>query len=101
MLNRDIAAVLAKRGHTDTVIIAECGLPIPEDVLCIDVSIKIGKPSFLTVLKAVTADMESLGMTLAQEIEDSNQVLNNEKLENNNATAIQYISHEDRKSTRL
>jgi len=98
MLNRDIAAVLAKLGHTDTVIIADCGLPIPEDVLCIDVSIKIGKPSFLTVLKAVTADMEIEGMTLAQEIEDSNQVLNNEILENYNATAIQYISHDDLKN---
>lgn len=98
MLNRDIAGVLAKLGHTDTVMIADCGLPIPEDVLCIDVSLEAGKPSFLTVLKAVTADMEIEEMTLAQEIKDNNQVLNHEILENYNATAIQYISHSDLKN---
>ncbi|HLR40525.1 MAG TPA: D-ribose pyranase [Virgibacillus sp.] len=98
MLNRDIAGVLAKLGHTDTIMIADCGLPIPEDVLCIDVSIEAGKPSFLTVLKAVTADMEIEEMTLAQEMKDNNQVLNHEILENYNATAIQYISHSDLKN---
>src|SRR5690625_2835763 len=98
MLNRDIAAVLAKLGHTDTVMIADCGLPIPEDVLCIDVSIEVGKPSFLTVLKAVTADMEIEGMTLAQEIKDNNQVLNHEVLENYHTAVIQYISHDDLKN---
>jgi len=98
MLNRNIAAVLAKLGHTDTVVITDCGLPIPEDVLCIDVSIEIGKPSFLTVLKAVTGDMEMEGMTLAQEIKDNNQALNHEISENYHATAIQYISQDDLKN---
>src|SRR5699024_11347722 len=98
MLNRDIAGVLAKLGHTDTIMIADCGLPIPEDVLCIDVSIEAGKPSSLTVLKAVTADMEIEEMTLAQEMKDNNQVLNHEILENYNDTAIQYISHSDLKN---
>lgn len=94
MLNRDIAAVLAKLGHTDTVVITDCGLPIPENIWCIDVSIKLGAPSFLTVLESVTADMAIEGMILAQEIKEDNQPLHQAILEAYQDTQVQYISHE-------
>ena len=31
-LNRDIARVLACLGHTDSIVIADCGLPVPPGV---------------------------------------------------------------------
>ena len=31
-LNRDIARVLATMGHTDRLVIADCGLPVPAGV---------------------------------------------------------------------
>ncbi len=94
MLNRDIAAILAKLGHTDTIVIADCGLPIPEDVKCIDLSIELGKPGFLEVLKAVTFDMAVEEMILAGEIKENNNVLHDELLENYCTQAIAYVSHE-------
>ena len=49
-LNRDIARVLARMGHTDSLVIADCGLPVPDGVECIDVSLAAGVPDFFAVL---------------------------------------------------
>lgn len=46
VLNSEIAAVLASLGHTDKIVIADCGLPVPEGVKRIDLAIELGKPSF-------------------------------------------------------
>ncbi len=75
ILNRDIAAVLARLGHTDTIVIADCGLPIPESVRCIDLSLKQGVPSFLDVLSEVLDDMVVEGAVCATEIETKNSEL--------------------------
>ena len=48
-LNRDIARVLATMGHTDSIVIADCGLPIPPGVECIDVSLKLGTLSLIHI----------------------------------------------------
>ena len=56
-LNRDIARVLACLGHTDSIVIADCGLPVPPGVECIDVSLALGEPGFARVLDTVLADM--------------------------------------------
>jgi D-ribose pyranase len=57
-LNRDIARVLAGMGHTDRVVIADCGLPVPDGVECIDVSLTLGVPGFFDVLDSVLADFK-------------------------------------------
>lgn len=94
VMNRDIAAILARLGHTDKIIIADCGLPIPESVPYVDLSIKKGTPSFLNVLKAVSDDIAIEGMTLAHEIKESNKVLHDEVLECYGNIPTQYIKHD-------
>ena len=42
ILNRDLAGIFAKIGHTDTIMIADCGLPIPDGVPCVDLSYTLG-----------------------------------------------------------
>ena len=46
VLNSEITSILASLGHTDTIVIADCGLPIPDGVKRIDLAVEIGKPSF-------------------------------------------------------
>lgn len=93
ILNRDIASVLAKLGHTDTIMIADCGLPIPNDIPCIDVSLELGTPSFSSVLRAVSADMMIEEMTLAAEIKNDNNALHEEITGAFQGIPINYISH--------
>ncbi|HLR67672.1 D-ribose pyranase [Virgibacillus alimentarius] len=97
ILNREIASVLANLGHTDTIIIADCGLPIPENIQCIDVSLGLGNPSFLTVLKAVTADMAVEEIMLANEIQIKNDELHQEIIKRHSDTPVHYIPHEELK----
>lgn len=58
ILNSDIAKVLADLGHTDTIVIGDCGLPVPAGVPKIDLALKPGTPSFLDVLTEVLKYME-------------------------------------------
>ena len=59
ILNSDIARVLAYMGHTDTLAIGDCGLPVPDTTERIDLAIEFGKPSFMDVLKPVSNDMQN------------------------------------------
>lgn len=97
ILNRDIATVLAKLGHTDTIVIGDCGLPVPNEVPCIDLSLEFGTPKFTSVLKAVSADMMIEEMTFANEIKDNNKVLYNEITEEYQEIPKNYITHENLK----
>lgn len=97
ILNRDIATILARLGHTDTIVIADCGLPVPEHVPCIDLSIRLGIPGFSTVLEMICEDMVIEKMTFAQEIKGKNSALHTFLLKEYSEIPFDYISHEDLK----
>ncbi|MDM5340618.1 D-ribose pyranase [Fictibacillus enclensis] len=75
ILNSEIAAVLARLGHTDTIVIADCGLPIPDNVKRIDISLTMGTPGFLETLRAVVEDMETEEITFAEELQENSAYL--------------------------
>ncbi|MCU4989430.1 D-ribose pyranase [Bacillus cereus] len=94
VLNSEIASVLASLGHTDTIVIADCGLPIPDGVKRIDLAVEIGKPSFLDVLQVVADDMEIEKVTLAEEVINKNAEVNKEIELKLIEPAFEYVSHE-------
>ncbi|GAB6486758.1 TPA: D-ribose pyranase [Bacillus cereus] len=94
VLNSEIAAVHASLGHTDTVVIADCGLPIPDGVKRIDLAVEIGKPSFLEVLQVVADDMAIEKVTLAEEVIINNAEVNKEIERKLIEPAFEYVSHE-------
>jgi D-ribose pyranase len=71
-LNREVSRVLAGMGHTDSLAIADCGLPVPDGVECIDLSIGLGDPTFLRVLDSVLADFKAERAVFASEAKDHN-----------------------------
>ena len=50
ILNRDIAAELARMGHTDRLLIADAGLTIPDSTRVIDLSLAENVPTAVDVL---------------------------------------------------
>ena len=68
ILNRELAGIFARIGHTDHIMIADCGLPIPDGVMCVDLAYKIGEPSFMAILDAVVADYKSEKVIIATEM---------------------------------
>ena len=75
LLNREIIAEVAALGHTEYLVIADCGLPVPKGVKSIDVSITAGTPSFLDVLNAVSEELVIESVILAEEIDEKNKSL--------------------------
>lgn len=73
-INSEIAAVLARLGHTDKIVLADAGLPIPESVKRIDLALRRGLPSLEETLKVVCQDMVCEKIYLATEISARNPV---------------------------
>lgn len=72
MLNSHIAKVLSDLGHTDTIVIGDVGLPVPDWIPKIDLALTLGTPSFIDTVNAVIADMEIEQVTIAQEMAAEN-----------------------------
>ena len=94
-LNRDISRVLARMGHTDSIAISDCGLPVPEGVECIDVSLALGDPPFLRVLETVLADFKVERAVFASEAKEQNAAVTDRagKLARENVR-VEFVTHE-------
>lgn len=99
ILNSDISRVLSYMGHTDCIAIGDCGLPIPDEVERIDLSLCFGEPTFMRTLEIVAGDMKVEKIILAEEIKEQNPKVLKEiedffaeqKLE------VEYVSHAELK----
>lgn len=72
IINADISRVLSYMGHTDTLAVGDCGLPIPDETERIDLALKLGVPSFMEVLMEVVKEMKVEKVILAEEIKEKN-----------------------------
>ena len=53
LINSEVSYTISKMGHTDSLTIGDCGLPIPSNVNRIDLALKYGVPSFVETLDTV------------------------------------------------
>ncbi|MCO4852853.1 D-ribose pyranase [Bacillus vallismortis] len=94
ILNSHLAKLLADLGHTDQIVIADAGLPVPDGILKIDLSLKPGLPAFQDTAAVLADEMAVEKVIAASEMRTDNQ---------ENATfletlfseqEIEYLSHE-------
>jgi D-ribose pyranase len=102
LLHPELSHVVASLGHTDTIVIADAGLPIPDGVLRIDLAYRAGQPPFLSVLEAILAELEVESATLALEMQTLTpkafykKVLGRlEELAKVKKQGVHFVSHED------
>lgn len=93
ILNRELAGHFAKLGHTDRIVIADCGLPIPEGVPCIDLAYKLGQPSFLSILEVVLDDLVIETSIAAKEVQQKNEPVATKLA--STLSDISYVTHEE------
>jgi D-ribose pyranase len=95
ILNAPLSYRLARLGHTDEIVVADCGFPIPPPVPVADLAVTHGLPGFLSVLDAVLDEVAVEGAIVAQEVVDANpdvwQGLQGRLI------AVELVSHEDLK----
>jgi D-ribose pyranase len=102
LLNAELSHVIARLGHTDTLTIADAGLPIPAGPQRIDLALTPGTPDFMQVVNAVALEMQVESALIAEEIQQHNPQLHSalvavlEALQQHqgNIITISYTSHE-------
>jgi len=68
ILNQPISSVIAGLGHTDTLVVADAGLPIPQETQRIDLALAEGIPGFLDTLRVVLMEMQVERAIVAEEM---------------------------------
>jgi D-ribose pyranase len=68
ILNAELLRVIASLGHTDRLVIADSGLPIPPPVHRVDLALVAGIPSFLQTLEAVLGEFQVEAALVATEM---------------------------------
>jgi D-ribose pyranase len=68
VLHARLAAVLTELGHTDLLVVADAGLPIPPGVERIDLALVPSVPGFVETLRAVLAELAVESAIVADEL---------------------------------
>lgn len=71
ILNADLAYAINRLGHMDTFAVADCGLPLPDHVEVIDLSLVFGIPHFEEVVTALLDEVVVQETTIADQTPDS------------------------------
>ena len=75
-LNPQLSRVISECGHTDSIVVADAGLPIPASVERIDLAYRAGTPPFLDVLETVLAEfVVEKAIVSLEMVEDSPEML--------------------------
>ncbi len=95
ILNSELNRHLSSLGHTDMVVVADCGLPQPPGVPVVDLAVVFGVPSFQEVLRAVVAEIVVEQALIAQESLDRNPTVG--ALVNSLCGSFGTVTHEELK----
>ncbi|HEO7538252.1 TPA: D-ribose pyranase [Streptococcus agalactiae] len=94
ILNSHLAKLADDLGHTDQVCIGDLGLPVPNGIPKIDLSLTSGIPSFQEVLDIYLENILVEKVILAEEIKEANSdQLSRLLAKLNNSVNIEYVSH--------
>lgn len=69
-LNSEISKVLSDLGHGDSIVIGDCGLPVPAGVKKIDISLKQGSPSYKDTYEVIKESMHIERQIYAEEVKE-------------------------------
>ena len=95
LLNSELSYEVAKIGHTQTMVICDCGFPIPLEVKRIDLAVTDHVPGFLATLDAVLTEMEVEKIILAQQIKSASPQMEAEILKRFPKAEVVYVDHPD------
>lgn len=72
LLNSDLSYIIATLGHTEMLVIADAGLPIPSSTKRVDLALVRGVPDAVETLSAVLSEMQVERVILAEETQEIN-----------------------------
>lgn len=94
ILNPKINQLISETGHTDTIVVTDAGLPIPENVSHrIDLALKEGIPGFLETLDTVLTELEVEKVILAEEVKTASPEMHEQIIKRFPNLPIEYVPH--------
>jgi D-ribose pyranase len=75
LLNAPLSTIIASMGHTDLLVVADAGLPIPPGVPVIDLAVRCGVPTFEDVLATVANELQVEQIVIASEVQQTGDPL--------------------------
>ena len=97
LLQHALAKTIASMGHTDLLVIADAGLPVPPGVLCIDLAVHCGLPPMLDVTRAVADELQVEEIIVADELLERDEALPATLRELFPDAQLRHVSHEELK----
>ena len=95
LLNSELSYVIAKMGHTDTLTVGDCGLPIPPETQRIDLALRKGTPGFLETLDTILEELCVQEIILAEEIKTMSPTVLEEYRKRFSDDMIEFIPHSE------
>lgn len=95
LLNPQILSAIAAMGHTEYLVIADAGLPVPSGIPVIDISLIRGIPDFGAVLHSVIDEMVVESFIVAEEMADKSQDTYGTVIEALPQVPFRCIAHEE------
>jgi D-ribose pyranase len=95
ILQHELSEVIAKLGHSDALVIADAGLPIPPHVRRIDLAVTGGIPRFMDVLRVVLEEMQVERATIAHEMLTRSPALHAELMAALGRIPVDQLNHEE------
>ena len=97
LLQHALAGTIASMGHTDLLVIADAGLPIPPGVTCIDLAVRCGLPPILDVTGAVADELQVEEIIIAEELVERDEALPSALRELFPDAGFRSVSHDELK----
>ena len=72
LLNAELSYTIATLGHTEMLVVADAGLPIPPETARIDLALTQGVPGALETLRVILEEMKVEKAVLAEEVKAYN-----------------------------
>ncbi len=98
LINSRLSKVIASMGHTDTIAIADSGLPIPKGVERIDLALTRDIPRFLDTLRVILAELCVEEAIVAAEMKEKSPEAYQKLIEILADIPIKEVPHEELKA---
>lgn len=93
MINSELSYAISQMGHTDSLTIGDCGLPISSEVKRIDLALTHNVPTFIQTLDVILGELCVEEAIIAYEIKEKNPEVY--EAIKKRISALQEVSHEE------
>jgi D-ribose pyranase len=93
ILQNELAGVIARLGHTDLLVVADAGLPIPPGVARIDLAVTGGVPGLLQVLRPLLDEIAVEAAVVAEEMRAASPAFHGELISVLGGVPVRAVPH--------